>query len=94
MQSHHLLYIDILGFAELTKRRAKTNPPKVEEIFRVITRMRKRNESVYDILIFSDTALVKSRGSPATPDEHMYCPLWNAVDSSERNSEHVATFAS
>jgi hypothetical protein len=42
MEIYHLLYVDILGFAELTK----TNPAKVEDIFRIITKLRKRNESV------------------------------------------------
>jgi hypothetical protein len=72
MESHHLLYIDILGFAELTK----TNPAKVEDIFRVITQMRKRNKNVYEILIFSDTILVTNRGIPETPDDQMFCVQW------------------
>jgi hypothetical protein len=72
MEIHSLLYVDVLGFAELTK----SNPAKVEDIFRVITQMRKRNESVYDILIFSDTILIKNRGTPATLDEQMFCVQW------------------
>ena len=71
-ETHHLLYIDILGFAELTK----SNPAKVEDVFRIITKMRKRNESVYDILIFSDTILVTNRGTPATTDDQMFCVQW------------------
>ena len=72
METHHLLYVDILGFAELTK----SNPAKVEDIFRIITKMRKRTESVYDILIFSDTVLVTNRGTPATADDQMLCVQW------------------
>lgn len=72
METHYLLYIDILGFAELTE----TNPAKVDDIFLIVTKMRKRNESAYEILIFSDTILVRNRGTPTTQDGHMFCVTW------------------
>ena len=72
METHHLLYVDILGFAELTR----SNPEKVEDIFRIVTNLRKCNECSYDILLFSDTILVTNRGMPSTADEQMFCVQW------------------
>jgi hypothetical protein len=72
MESHHLLYVDILGFAELTKK----NPAKVEQIFRVITEVKKHKNSHFEILIFSDTILVRNKGTPDTIDYQMYCVQW------------------
>jgi len=65
------LYIDILGFENLTI----TNPSKVENIFGIFDRL-KSHEHIHrfslQTVVFSDTVLIFNKNDTEIDDVHLY----------------------
>lgn len=59
MEKRFLLYIDILGFKELTKN----NHKKIEKIYKIINGLQVHRDKSYETIIFSDTLLVYNKFS-------------------------------
>lgn len=73
MTNKYLLYIDILGFAELVKEQ----PNKVERIYRIIDTLNVHKHSSFKVLAFSDTILVYNIPDPVTHRDHQYLVMYS-----------------
>ena len=58
MKTDFLLYLDILGFEQIST----SCDPKVELIYTTLLETKKRRDSTYKVVIFSDTVLVQNIG--------------------------------
>lgn len=80
MPTKYLLYIDILGFADLVRR----DPQQVEKIYGVLDSLNVHRHKVFRTIVFSDTVLVYNRQDPRPTDTaaHEYV-VWYALEFAE-----------
>ena len=57
MQKKYLLYIDILGFANLVSKK----PKEVKKIYEVVNELNVHRQSEFKAIIFSDTILIYNK---------------------------------
>src|SRR5882672_11004861 len=76
----YLLYIDILGFADLVRR----DPHQVEKIYGVLDTLNVHRHKVFRTIVFSDTVLVYNRQDPKPTDTaaHEYI-VWYSIEFAE-----------
>lgn len=72
MDKRYLLYIDVLGFSDMVK----TNPYKVEEIYKIINSLNVHKHNAFKTIIFSDTVLVYNIIEPVSKDDHKYLVMY------------------
>lgn len=68
MQKKYLLYIDILGFGNLSSQ----NDEKVKEIYEIIDDLNVHSHDAFDTFVFSDTILVTNKHDLADQHSHEY----------------------
>ena len=69
----YLLYIDILGFADLVKN----DKEKVRKLYQVINSLNVHTHKAFSTLVFSDTILVYNKDDPNSPDDHRYISMYS-----------------
>lgn len=72
MDKKYLLYIDILGFSDLVK----TDPEKVEQIYKTIDSLNVHKHGAFKTIIFSDTILVYNIMDPVSVHDHEYLVMF------------------
>ncbi len=78
MTDKFLLYIDILGFAEM----ARKEPRKIERIFAVIDSLNVHRHGTFKTIVFSDTILVYN-DKPAVSDNEKNDLVWYLIEFAE-----------
>jgi hypothetical protein len=73
-----LLYIDILGFAEMTKH----EPRKVARIYSILNELNVHRHNSFKTIVFSDTVLVYNPDL-ANSDEDRQCLVWYLTEFAE-----------
>ncbi|PTQ78759.1 hypothetical protein C8R26_10174 [Nitrosomonas oligotropha] len=73
-----LLYIDILGFAEMTKR----EPRKVARIYSILDRLNVHSHNSFRTIVFSDTVLVYNPELATTDKERQHL-VWYLTEFAE-----------
>lgn len=73
-----LLYIDILGFADMTRRQ----PRKVARIYSILDSLNVHRHSTFKTIVFSDTVLVYNPTLAATDEERDYI-VWYLIEFAE-----------
>lgn len=73
-----LLYIDILGFAEMTKR----EPRKVARLYAILDSLNVHRHDTFKTIVFSDTVLVYNP-ELATSDEERNYLVWYLIEFAE-----------
>lgn len=68
----YLLYIDILGFADLVKN----NKEKVRKLYSVINSLNVHEHDAFNTIVFSDTILVYNKADPTSQDDHRYISMY------------------
>jgi hypothetical protein len=71
MCDKYLLYIDILGFADLVVKKGQ-----VREVYNIIDSLNVHKHSAFKPIIFSDTILVYNIDKPDTPRHHSYLIMY------------------
>jgi hypothetical protein len=74
----YLLYIDILGFAQL----ASANRSKVEQIYRILDSLNVHRHDAFKTIVFSDTVLVYNPEPVATQSDAEYI-IWYLIEFAE-----------
>ncbi len=64
----YLLYIDILGFSNLTKK----DYTKVKELFSIIDSLNAHKHFDFQTVVFSDTILIFNKAQPLSSHDHEY----------------------
>lgn len=73
MENHkYLLYIDILGFAELVK----TDYDKIRILFKTIDELNVHKHNAFQTIVFSDTILILNKKTPRNTYEHEYLVMF------------------
>lgn len=70
-----LLYIDILGFAEMTK----SNPRKVARLYSIIDKLNVHRHNSFKTIVFSDTVLVYNPKLASSDEERKYF-VWYLIE--------------
>ena len=78
MTERFLLYIDILGFAEMTSR----DPRKVARIYAILDSLNAHKHDAFKTIVFSDTVLVYN-DSPAVKEEDKNYLVWYLIEFAE-----------
>lgn len=73
MNNKYLLYIDILGFADLVQ----ADKEKVETIYRALDRLNVHKHDAFKTIIFSDTILVFNKEEPLNDEDHQYLVMFS-----------------
>lgn len=73
-----LLYIDILGFADMTKR----EPRKVARVYSIINELNVHRHKSFKTIVFSDTVLVYNPELAFTDEERSYL-VWYLIEFAE-----------
>ena len=73
-----LLYIDILGFAEMTRR----EPRKVARVYSIIDQLNVHKHDAFKTIVFSDTVLVYNPELAKSKDESQYM-VWYLTEFAE-----------
>ncbi len=68
----YLLYIDILGFAELVK----TDYKKIRLLFEKIDELNVHKHNAFQTIVFSDTILISNKQAPRNTDDHEYLVMY------------------
>ncbi len=68
----YLLYIDILGFADLVK----TDYNKIRQLFKKIDELNVHRHNAFQIIVFSDTILIINKQAPRNTDDHEYLVMY------------------
>ena len=69
----YLLYIDILGFADLVKN----NREKVHYLYEIIDSLNVHTHHSFNTIVFSDTILVYNKYGPTNDDDHRYLSMYS-----------------
>lgn len=75
MSDKFLLYIDILGFAEMTKR----EPRKVARIYSILDQLNVHRHKAFNTIVFSDTVLVYNPQDAQSEEEKNYL-VWYLIE--------------
>ena len=78
IDSRFLLYIDILGFAELTRSQPKT----IQRIYAILDSLNVHTHGTFRTVVFSDTVLVYNPILAATDEEREYL-VWYLIEFAE-----------
>ena len=78
MGDRFLLYIDILGFAEMTKR----EPRKVARVYSILDSLNVHHHRAFKTIVFSDTVLVYNPDLATTDDQRKYF-VWYLIEFAE-----------
>lgn len=78
MPERYLLYIDILGFADLVSADAR----RVETIYAIIDALNVHRHNMFETIAFSDTVLVYNLREPASEQERKYI-VWYLIEFAE-----------
>lgn len=78
MTERFLLYIDILGFADMTRK----EPRKVARIYSILDDLNVHRHNAFKTIVFSDTVLVYNPVVAATRDESEYL-VWYLIEFAE-----------
>ena len=78
MPERFLLYIDILGFSEMTKN----EPRKVARIYAILDSLNVHQHDAFKTIVFSDTVLVYNP-EPALSDEDRNYYVWYLIEFAE-----------
>jgi hypothetical protein len=78
LSDRYLLYIDLLGFAEMTVR----DPRKIARLYSIIDSLNAHRHDVFRAIVFSDTLLVYNHSDPST-DEDKDCLVWYLIEFAE-----------
>ncbi|MBD9427632.1 hypothetical protein IB232_20030 [Pseudomonas sp. PDM15] len=78
MSQRFLLYIDILGFSEMTRK----DPRKVARVYAILNTLNAHNSSRYKTIVFSDTILIYNV-NPARNDEDRADLVWYLTEFAE-----------
>jgi hypothetical protein len=78
MSERYLLYIDILGFANLVSADAG----RVETLYAVIDSLNVHRHDMFETIVFSDTVLVYNRHEPKSERERKYI-VWYSIEFAE-----------
>ncbi len=73
-----LLYIDILGFAEMTRR----EPRKVARLYAILDSLNVHRHNAFKTIVFSDTALVYNPELAKSDEERQYL-VWYLIEFAE-----------
>ena len=68
----YLLYIDILGFADLVK----TDYNKIRLLFKKIDELNVHRHNAFQTIVFSDTILIINKQAPKNSDNHEYLVMY------------------
>jgi hypothetical protein len=68
----YLLYIDILGFADLVK----TDYDKIRLLFKKIDELNVHRHNAFQTIVFSDTILILNKETPRNTFEHEYLVMY------------------
>ena len=68
----YLLYIDILGFADLVK----SDYDKIRRLFKKIDELNVHRHNAFQTIVFSDTILIINKQAPRNTDEHEYLVMY------------------
>lgn len=85
MTERFLLYIDILGFAEMTKK----EPRKVARIYSILDDLNVPTHNAFKTIVFSDTVLVYNPKVSDSHNESEYL-VWYLIEFAE-NLHHRLT---
>lgn len=72
MEQRFLLYIDILGFSELTNK----YPKKVPDIYKTVDDLNVHRHRDFQTIIFSDTILVYNKVAPVSLHDYQYIVMY------------------
>ena len=72
MTAKYLLYIDMLGFSELTRNR----PDEVRRLYSIIENLNCHKHDAFRVIVFSDTLLVYNLADPFFEYDHRYCVMF------------------
>lgn len=78
MGDRFLLYIDILGFAEMTKR----EPRKVARVYSILDSLNVHHHRAFKTIVFSDTVLVYNPDLATTDEQRKYL-VWYLIEFAE-----------
>jgi hypothetical protein len=78
MSDRFLLYIDILGFAEMTKR----EPRKVARVYSILDSLNVHKHRAFKTIVFSDTVLVYNPDLASSDEERGYL-VWYLIEFAE-----------
>lgn len=78
MSERFLLYIDILGFAEMTRK----EPRKVARIYSILDGLNVHEHKAFKTIVFSDTVLVYNPNIPESQKESEYL-VWYLIEFAE-----------
>lgn len=78
MSDHFLLYIDILGFSEMTRR----EPRKVARVYAILDSLNVHRHRAFKTIAFSDTVLVYNPVLPGSDDDRDYL-VWYLIEFAE-----------
>jgi len=68
----YLLYIDILGFADL----AKNNIKKIKKLFKIIDNLNVHRHGAFKTIVFSDTILIFNKDNAVNDHDHEYFVMY------------------
>ncbi|RXP60879.1 hypothetical protein EC396_04290 [Lutibacter sp. HS1-25] len=85
MKNKYLLYIDILGFADLVS----SNSDKVEMIYNIIDSLNVHSHNAFKTIVFSDTILVYNKSEPTNTKENQYFVMY-AIEFIQDLTYHLA----
>jgi len=78
MSDRFLLYIDILGFSEMTRR----EPRKVARTYAILDSLNVHKHHAFKTIVFSDTVLVYNPVLPTSDDDRNYL-VWYLIEFAE-----------
>lgn len=68
----YLLYIDILGFADLVK----SDYNRIRKLFKIIDELNVHRHNAFQTIVFSDTILIVNKQAPSNTHEHEYLVMY------------------
>jgi len=72
-QSRYLLYIDILGFADMVREQ----PERIPHLYEVIDSLNAHKHPDFKTIVFSDTILVYNAYAPVSMDDHEFAVMYS-----------------
>ena len=78
LSNRYLLYIDLLGFADMTVR----DPRKVARLYSIVDSLNSHRHDLFRTIVFSDTILVYNHKDPQNDEERDYL-VWYLIEFAE-----------
>lgn len=78
MSNRYLLYIDLLGFADMTVR----DPRKVARLYSIVDSLNSHRHDTFRTIVFSDTILVYNHKDPKNDEDRDYL-VWYLIEFAE-----------